>query len=134
MAKNLIFRGAATALITPLNESGIDFDMFGKLLYRGVVFACQQQVFFGVYMLDVQHDEVGVIENSADSGAFILVLPYYTRGIKAGMYTLRLCSREKLCKELCLHERFAACAGETSAAQEFLYRAKLIHYFFDGHL
>ena len=32
MAKNLIFRGVATALITPLNESGIDFDMFGKLL------------------------------------------------------------------------------------------------------
>ena len=32
MAKNLIFRGAATALITPLNESGIDFEKFGSLI------------------------------------------------------------------------------------------------------
>ena len=27
-----IFRGAATALITPLNEAGIDFDAFGRLI------------------------------------------------------------------------------------------------------
>ena len=32
MAKQTIFKGAATALITPLNENGIDFDNFGKLI------------------------------------------------------------------------------------------------------
>ncbi len=32
MAKNLIFRGVATALITPLNESGIDYDLYGKVI------------------------------------------------------------------------------------------------------
>lgn len=32
MKKNPIFRGVATALITPYNENGIDFDSFGKLI------------------------------------------------------------------------------------------------------
>lgn len=32
MEKNHIFRGVATALITPLNEKGIDFEKFGKLI------------------------------------------------------------------------------------------------------
>ncbi|MCD8321617.1 MAG: 4-hydroxy-tetrahydrodipicolinate synthase [Oscillospiraceae bacterium] len=32
MTKNPIFKGAATALITPLNESGIDFPAFGRLI------------------------------------------------------------------------------------------------------
>ena len=30
--KNTIFTGAATAIITPLNENGIDFDAFGRLI------------------------------------------------------------------------------------------------------
>lgn len=30
--KNTIFRGAATALITPMNANGIDFDAFAKLI------------------------------------------------------------------------------------------------------
>lgn len=32
MTSNPIFRGAATALITPLNESGIDFSAFARLI------------------------------------------------------------------------------------------------------
>lgn len=32
MGKNTIFRGIATALITPLDETGINFDQFGKLI------------------------------------------------------------------------------------------------------
>ena len=32
MTNTPIFRGVATALITPLNESGIDFDAFGRLI------------------------------------------------------------------------------------------------------
>ena len=32
MRKNPVFRGAATALITPLNASGVDFDAFGRLI------------------------------------------------------------------------------------------------------
>lgn len=32
MAKNTIFKGAATALITPLNENGVDYENFGKLI------------------------------------------------------------------------------------------------------
>ena len=32
MAKQTIFKGAATALITPLNENGIDFESFGRLI------------------------------------------------------------------------------------------------------
>lgn len=32
MTKNNIFRGAATALITPLNENGIDYEQFGRLI------------------------------------------------------------------------------------------------------
>ena len=32
MTKNPIFRGAATALITPLNESGVDYEAFGKFV------------------------------------------------------------------------------------------------------
>ncbi len=32
MKSSPIFRGAATALITPLNEKGIDFDAFGRLI------------------------------------------------------------------------------------------------------
>ena len=32
MAKKLIFKGIATALITPLNENGVDFDKLGKLI------------------------------------------------------------------------------------------------------
>ena len=32
MTKNPIFRGAATALITPLTESGVDYDAFGRLI------------------------------------------------------------------------------------------------------
>ena len=30
--KNTIFTGAATAIVTPLNENGIDFDAFAKLI------------------------------------------------------------------------------------------------------
>ena len=32
MSKNPVFRGAATALITPLNESGVDYESFGRLI------------------------------------------------------------------------------------------------------
>ena len=32
MKSNPIFRGAATALITPLTEAGVDFDAFGRLI------------------------------------------------------------------------------------------------------
>lgn len=32
MKKETLFRGAATALITPLNENGIDFENFGKTI------------------------------------------------------------------------------------------------------
>jgi len=32
MKKETIFRGAATALITPLNASGVDYEIFGKLI------------------------------------------------------------------------------------------------------
>ena len=32
MTNNPIFRGAATALITPLTSSGVDYDSFGKLI------------------------------------------------------------------------------------------------------
>ncbi len=32
MTKNPIFRGAATALITPLNEKGVDYEAFGRLI------------------------------------------------------------------------------------------------------
>ena len=30
--KNTVFTGAATAIITPLNENGIDFESFDKLI------------------------------------------------------------------------------------------------------
>ena len=30
--KNTVFLGAATAIVTPLNENGIDFGAFGKLI------------------------------------------------------------------------------------------------------
>ena len=32
MTKNPIFRGAATALITPLTEAGVDYEAFGRLI------------------------------------------------------------------------------------------------------
>lgn len=32
MKKELVFRGAATAIVTPLNEQGIDYDSFGKII------------------------------------------------------------------------------------------------------
>ncbi len=32
MSKNPVFRGAATALVTPLNESGVDYETFGRLI------------------------------------------------------------------------------------------------------
>ena len=32
MSKFTIFEGAATALVTPLNEKGIDFEKFGALI------------------------------------------------------------------------------------------------------
>ncbi len=32
MANHTIFKGAATALITPLNENGVDYENFGKLI------------------------------------------------------------------------------------------------------
>ncbi|MGI6072237.1 MAG: 4-hydroxy-tetrahydrodipicolinate synthase [Lachnospiraceae bacterium] len=32
MTNNPIFRGAATALITPMNEKGVDYDTFGRLI------------------------------------------------------------------------------------------------------
>ena len=32
LMKNTVFLGAATAIVTPLNESGIDFEAFGKLI------------------------------------------------------------------------------------------------------
>ncbi len=32
MTKNPIFRGVATALITPLNENGVDYEAFGKFV------------------------------------------------------------------------------------------------------
>ena len=30
--KNTVFTGAATAIVTPLTESGIDYDSFGRLI------------------------------------------------------------------------------------------------------
>ncbi len=32
MKKELLFKGVATAIVTPLNEQGIDYDSFGKLI------------------------------------------------------------------------------------------------------
>ena len=32
MSKNTIFKGVATALVTPLNENGIDYESFGRLI------------------------------------------------------------------------------------------------------
>ncbi|MBQ4602606.1 MAG: dihydrodipicolinate synthase family protein, partial [Clostridia bacterium] len=32
MKKETIFTGAATALVTPLNENGVDYEKFGKLI------------------------------------------------------------------------------------------------------
>lgn len=32
MTENPIFKGAATALITPLNQNGVDYDLLGKLI------------------------------------------------------------------------------------------------------
>lgn len=32
MTNNSIFRGAATALITPLNENGVDYEQFGRVI------------------------------------------------------------------------------------------------------
>lgn len=32
MTKKLIFKGAATALITPMDENGVDYDAFGRLI------------------------------------------------------------------------------------------------------
>ena len=32
MTDHPIFRGAATALITPLNENGIDYEQFGRVI------------------------------------------------------------------------------------------------------
>ena len=32
--KKRVFEGAATALITPLTENGIDYEAFGKLIDR----------------------------------------------------------------------------------------------------
>ena len=32
MKKHTVFRGAATALITPLNAQGVDYEAFGKLI------------------------------------------------------------------------------------------------------
>ena len=32
MTKNPIFRGAATALVTPLNENGVDYVQLKKLI------------------------------------------------------------------------------------------------------
>ena len=32
MTANPIFRGAATALITPLTETGVDYEAFGRLI------------------------------------------------------------------------------------------------------
>jgi 4-hydroxy-tetrahydrodipicolinate synthase len=32
MTKNLVFRGVATALITPLNERGVDYETLGRLI------------------------------------------------------------------------------------------------------
>lgn len=32
MSKNPVFRGAATALVTPLNEGGVDYETFGRLI------------------------------------------------------------------------------------------------------
>ena len=30
--KNAVFTGAATAIVTPLNENGIDYEQFGRLI------------------------------------------------------------------------------------------------------
>ena len=32
MSSNPIFKGVATALITPLNEYGVDYDSFGNII------------------------------------------------------------------------------------------------------
>jgi len=32
MTENSIFRGAATALITPLTKDGVDYENFGRLI------------------------------------------------------------------------------------------------------
>ena len=30
--KNTIFTGAATAIVTPLNENGVDYESYGRLI------------------------------------------------------------------------------------------------------
>ena len=30
--KNTIFKGMATALVTPMNEQGVDYEAFGRLI------------------------------------------------------------------------------------------------------
>ena len=32
MKEQTIFQGVATAIVTPMNENGIDYDAFGKLI------------------------------------------------------------------------------------------------------
>ena len=40
MTDKPIFRGVATALITPMNEKGVDYDSFGRLIDR----QCEQGI------------------------------------------------------------------------------------------
>ena len=43
--KNRIFTGAGTALITPMNEQGVDYETFGRLIdwqiEEGIVTECR---------------------------------------------------------------------------------------------
>ena len=55
MAKNLIFRGAATALITPINADGVDFKKLRELVdwqmhYPNHSFNIQNNIYLQGYL------------------------------------------------------------------------------------
>ena len=63
MSKNPVFRGAATALITPLNESGVDYETFGRLIdwqiERGIsALVIAGTTGEGATLTDAEHREV----------------------------------------------------------------------------
>ena len=104
MKHNPIFRGAATALITPLTESGIDFDAFGRLIDWQIESGIDALVIAGTGSNDTDY-AISLSRYACEAGAdaLLVVTPYYNKATQKGLIAMFTAIADAVTKPIILY-------------------------------